>query len=135
MDDYGHHPTAINATLKSLREFHPGRRLVVDFIPHTYSRTEALLDEFAGCFADAEVLLLHPVYASAREIYRGGVTGRDLWELAAYLRDGKMTLYCEDLDAAAAQLMSILRPGDLFLTMGAGNNRPLGFRVLKELSR
>jgi UDP-N-acetylmuramate--alanine ligase len=134
MDDYAHHPTAIATTLKGLKAFHPGRRLVVDFMPHTYSRTAALLEEFAGSFADADVLLLHPIYASAREKYDGSVTGRVLWEKAYSFRAGRPTLFCETLDEAREELSGILAAGDLFITLGAGNNRPLGPRILKELS-
>ncbi len=132
MDDYAHHPTAISTTLKGLRDFHPDRRLVVDFMPHTYSRTAALIDDFAASFGDVEVLILHPIYASAREEYDGSVSGLKLWEKASDLRPGKQTLYCNTFDEAAAELSDILRPGDLFVTLGAGNNRPLGPRILKE---
>jgi len=134
MDDYAHHPTAIATTLKGLKAFHPDRRLVVDFMPHTYSRTAALLEDFAGSFSDADVLLLQPIYASAREKYDGSVTGRILWEKASASRGGRTTLYCENLEEAHEELKGILEPGDLFLTLGAGNNRPLGQRIFKELS-
>ncbi len=135
MDDYAHHPTAIATTLKGLKAFHPDKRLVVDFMAHTYSRTAALLEEFAGSFSDADVLLLHPIYASAREVYDGTVTGRVLWEKTSDCRPGRETLYCETLDEAEKELAGILQSGDLFITLGAGNNRPLGARILKELSR
>jgi UDP-N-acetylmuramate--alanine ligase len=135
MDDYGHHPTAIAVTLKGIREFHPERRLVVDFMPHTYSRTAALFEDFAGCFDDADLLLLHPIYASAREVNSGGVTGLQLFERSKELRKTKPTYYCDTLDDAVKTLRSILRPGDLFLTLGAGNNRSLGPDILKEFSR
>ncbi len=134
MDDYAHHPTAIATTLKGLRDFYPDKRLVVDFMAHTYSRTAALLEEFAGSFTDADVLLLHPIYASAREVYDGTVTGRVLWEKTADYRPGRETLYCETLEEAEIKLAGILQSRDLFITLGAGNNRPLGARILKELS-
>ena len=76
MDDYGHHPTAIRTTLRGLKEFYPRRRLAVSFMSHTYSRTASLLDEFASSLDDADMVVLHKVYASAREEYRGGVTGK-----------------------------------------------------------
>ena len=134
MDDYAHHPTAIVTTLAGLRAFHPGRRLIVDFMPHTYSRTAALLDEFSDSFSDADVLLLHPIYSSAREKYDGSVDGRILWEKTSASRGGRPTLYCETLDEAERELADILKPKDLFITLGAGNNRPLGPRILKEFS-
>lgn len=134
MDDYAHHPTAISTTLKGLKAFYPDRRLIVDFMPHLFSRTAALLDDFAGSFGDADVLILHPIYASAREKNDGSVTGRILWEKAASRRSGRQTLYCETLDEAAGELSGILQPDDLFITLGAGNNWPLGRRILKEIS-
>ena len=76
MDDYAHHPTALRTTLAGLKEFYPGRRIVADFMSHTYSRTEALLEQFAEAFGDADLLILHEIYASAREaVGRGHRTG------------------------------------------------------------
>lgn len=135
MDDYAHHPTAIRTTLKGIRAFHPDRRLVVDFMPHTYSRTAALMEEFASSFEDADVLILHPIYASAREAYNGTVSGLELWEKASTNRPDKETLYCKTLDEAAVEISGILSRGDLFITLGAGNNRPLGQRFLKETTK
>ena len=134
MDDYAHHPTAIAATLGGLKDFHPQRRLVVDFMPHTYSRTAAMLDEFAAAFHHADLLILHPIYASAREVSRGGVRGEDLKDRAESLRHGRITLFHSTLDESRGFLGSELRPGDLFITLGAGNNWPLGRRILQELA-
>ena len=134
MDDYGHHPTAIRATLAGLRAAYPGRRLLVSFMSHTSSRTAALLEEFASAFEDADIVCFHKIYASAREDYSGGVTGRTLFERAQALRarrPGGVGLYYieEPLDAAPL-LGELLRPGDLFLTMGAGDNWRLGQALL-----
>ncbi|MDR1420841.1 MAG: UDP-N-acetylmuramate--L-alanine ligase [Treponema sp.] len=124
MDDYGHHPTAIAATLEGLREFYPDRRIVASFMSHTYSRTAALLDDFAASFKNADLVFLHKIYGSAREHYSGGVDGRVLYEKTASLRDG--VIYAEEpLDAVEA-LKAMLKEGDLFITMGAGNNWILG---------
>ncbi len=79
IDDYAHHPTAVRTTLEGIRRFYPGRRILVDFMSHTYSRTRALLGEFGACFAAADVVLLHRIYASARERNESGITGRDLY--------------------------------------------------------
>jgi UDP-N-acetylmuramate--alanine ligase len=124
MDDYGHHPTAIQTTLEGLKAFYPRRRLVVSFMSHTYTRTAALLDEFAASFETADVVFFHKIYASAREAYHGGVTGKTLWEKTQALR-GEAYYVDEPLDAAEP-LKKTLRAGDLFLTLGAGNNWPLG---------
>lgn len=129
MDDYGHHPTAIRSTLEGIRAFHPDRRLVVDFAPHTYSRTRTLLGDFAGCFEAADMVVLHRIYASARETDAGGITGRDL--LREVSTRHPHTEYFEEPMDAVPFLRGALRPGDLFVTMGAGDNWKLG----RELHR
>ncbi|MDR2258939.1 MAG: UDP-N-acetylmuramate--L-alanine ligase [Treponema sp.] len=129
MDDYGHHPTAIKTTLEGLKAFYPRRRLVVSFMSHTYTRTAALLDEFAAAFEKADVVFFHKIYASAREVYHGGVTGKTLWEKTKALR-GEVYYIDEPLDAAEP-LKKMLKPEDLFLTLGAGNNWPLGEQLFQ----
>jgi UDP-N-acetylmuramate--alanine ligase len=129
MDDYGHHPTAIRTTLEGLRDFYPGRRLVVSFMSHTYTRTAALLDEFASSFEMADVVILHRIYASAREAYTGGVTGLTLFEKTRERH--KEVYYRENPEDAGDLLKGLLGPGDLFLTMGAGDNWKLGKILLK----
>jgi UDP-N-acetylmuramate--alanine ligase len=124
MDDYGHHPTAIRTTLEGLREFYPSRRIILSFMSHTYTRTAALLDQFAASFEKADTVILHKIYGSAREAYQGGVTGRTLFEKTESLR--KNVHYTEEHLDAVELLKGILRPGDLFLTMGAGDNWKLG---------
>ncbi|MGA2765475.1 MAG: UDP-N-acetylmuramate--L-alanine ligase [Spirochaetia bacterium] len=129
MDDYGHHPTAVRSTLEGIKRFHPGRRLIVDFMSHTYSRTRSLLHEFGTCFSSADIVILHRIYASAREPNEGGISGRDLFLEVA--RHHGNVRYFEDPHEAAPFLMSELRPGDLFVTMGAGDNWKLGREVLR----
>ncbi|MDR1588010.1 MAG: UDP-N-acetylmuramate--L-alanine ligase [Treponema sp.] len=135
MDDYGHHPTAIKKTLEGLRAFYPRRRLVVSFMPHTYTRTAALLDEFASSFRDAGLLALHKIYASARESYSGGVTGETLFERvknldpSAGFRAAERVFYFEEPMDSFDFLKKNLKPGDLFITVGAGNNWPLGLEL------
>jgi UDP-N-acetylmuramate--alanine ligase len=128
MDDYGHHPTAIDATLEGLRRFYPKRRLVVDFMSHTYSRTRLLLHEFGTCFSRADIVVLHRIYASAREPNEGGITGRDLFNEVS--RHHTNVRYFDDPREAIPFLMSELRSGDLFITMGAGDNWKLGRELL-----
>jgi UDP-N-acetylmuramate--alanine ligase len=127
MDDYGHHPTAIRTTLEGLKAFYPRRRLVVSFMSHTYTRTAALLDRFAASFEKADVVFFHKIYASARELYHGGVNGKTLYEKTRALR-GEVYYVDEPLDAVEP-LKKTLRAGDLFLTLGAGNNWPLGEKL------
>jgi UDP-N-acetylmuramate--alanine ligase len=133
MDDYGHHPTAIKATLEGLKEFYPRRRLVVSFMSHTYTRTAALLDDFAASLLAADILFLHKIYGSARETYSGGVTGVVLFEktrdLFADSHRGDCVSYVEEPEAADTELKRLLKPGDLFITMGAGDNWQLGKKL------
>ncbi|MDR2661686.1 MAG: UDP-N-acetylmuramate--L-alanine ligase [Treponema sp.] len=134
MDDYGHHPTAIKATLQGLKEFYPLRRLVVSFMSHTYTRTAALLDDFAASLLPADRVVLHKIYGSARETYSGGVTGAVLFEKTRELfeasRRGGCVYYVEEPEEAAGELKNLLKPGDLFITMGAGDNWRLGKKLL-----
>jgi UDP-N-acetylmuramate--alanine ligase len=134
LDDYGHHPTEIRATLEGCRSFYPGRRLVVDFMPHTYSRTRALLPQFAECFGAADLVFLHRVYASARESAQepgGEDLGRSLFrEVSA--RHPAVRYHEQPLQAVGA-IAGELEPGDLFVTMGAGDNWKLGRALLARL--
>ncbi|MDR2403925.1 MAG: UDP-N-acetylmuramate--L-alanine ligase [Spirochaetaceae bacterium] len=123
MDDYGHHPTAVKTTLAGLREFYRDRRLVVSFMSHTYTRTAALLDEFAASLGAADLVILHKIYPSAREEYHGGVTGESLFEKTrVYTR----AVYYKEPEDALEPLKGMLVPGDLFVTLGAGDNWKLG---------
>ena len=134
MDDYGHHPTAIKTTLEGLRSFYPERRLVVSFMSHTYTRTAALLGEFAASFADADVLFLHKIYASARESFSGSINGKTIYDSVKNLGKPNEVYYTDDPMDAFEPLKKILKGGDLFLTMGAGNNWPLGVRLHEHFS-
>ena len=130
MDDYGHHPTAVKTTLQGLKEFYPRRRLVISFMSHTFTRTATLFDEFASCFNDADLILLHKIYASAREVYKGGVTGRTLFEKTKE-NYGERVLYAEEVDEGFELMKGILKSGDLFITMGAGDNWRLGKKLFE----
>jgi len=137
MDDYGHHPTAVRETIRGVRDFWTSRRLVVDFMPHLYSRTKALFNEFAACLDEADAVVMHDIYASAREVPDGSVSGEALFEETrkrrASLGAGPTWYFERPMDAAQA-LERELRPGDLFLTMGAGDNWKLGEALLGRLS-
>ncbi len=130
IDDYGHHPTAIKTTLAGLREFYPGRRLVVDFMSHTYSRTAALIESFADSFSSADEVILHKIYASARETPDGSVSGESLFEKTK--RRHRNVKYFEEVLDARDYLSKSLKKGDLFVTMGAGDNWRLGEAVLDD---
>lgn len=130
LDDYAHHPSAIQLTLAGFREFYPNRRIVVDFMSHTYSRTEALLEDFAQSFQDADLVLINKIYASARET-KGKVDGKTLYEACA--QHHPHVLYFDEYEEALPFLLKELRTGDLFITMGAGNNWQLGRALLNAL--
>ena len=129
MDDYGHHPTEIATTLRGLKEFY-GRRLVLSFMSHTYTRTAALFDEFASSLEYADILVLHKIYGSAREVYTGGITGLSLYEKVK-TKMGEAVFYSEEVLDAVHTLKDILKPGDLFITMGAGDNFKLGQKLFE----
>ena len=118
VDDYAHHPTEIHATLRAARSSHPGRRLVAVFQPHLYSRTRDFAAEFGEALAAADVVFLTDVYA-AREQPIEGVTGTMIADPARAA--GADVRYVPDREEIVGAVSAELRPGDLCLTMGAGN--------------
>ncbi len=125
MDDYAHHPTAIETTLAGLRSFFPKKRIIVDFMPHTYSRTSALMEEFSNSFENADIVILNKIYASAREKSNNFENlDKEFFEKTAS-NHGKVFYYHEPEDAGDF-LKKELKKGDLFITMGAGDNWKLG---------
>ena len=131
VDDYGHHPTEIQVTLEAVNRSWPGRRKVVVFQPHRYTRTQALLEEFARSFSNSDVLLVLPIYA-ASEAPIAGVTAS---ALGARIRaHGHRDVACLDsLDACVERLADRLEPGDLLLTLGAGDVYRVGEQILERL--
>ena len=127
VDDYGHHPTEIRATLAAARECGYNRIHVV-FQPHRYTRTRDLLDQFGGAFADADTLTILPIYAASEQPIEG-VSGA---LLAEKIQQPKAQ-YVADFPAAIASLLAVAAPGDLVLTLGAGNVSQLGPQILAAL--
>ena len=132
VDDYAHHPTEIAATLAAARRHYPDRRLVVAFQPHTYSRTKAFLPDFARALAGADLVVVTEIYAS-RETDTLGVSGADIVDMAQILSAGKIH-FASDLDETTDWLLAHLRPGDLLLTLGAGDIWKVADSVLAVLS-
>ncbi len=130
MDDYGHHPTEITKTLAGIKAFYPERRLVVDFMSHTYSRTKALLADFARSFGAADEVILHQIYASAREVKLPGISGEKLFQEVAK-HHARVKYFHMVLDALP-YLTAGLKKGDLLITMGAGNNWELVKRLYEK---
>lgn len=118
IDDYGHHPEEIKATLQAAREFFPKRRIWCVFHPHTFTRTKALLSEFAQSFEDADNVIVLDIYGSAREV-QGGVHSKDLVELAKkYHRNVE---YIATIPEVVEYLSDKISKEDLIIAMGAGN--------------
>ena len=130
MDDYAHHPTELRATIAAARERFPDRRLVGLFQPHTYSRTLYLLDEFRTCFEELDVLLILETYA-AREPIAAGMSAEDL---AREVTRPKAR-FVATFDEAASAVLEILRPDDVFFTLGAGDVNEVGPTVLAGLRK
>jgi UDP-N-acetylmuramate--alanine ligase len=122
-DDYAHHPGELAATIEAVRTTNP-QRLVVAFQPHTYTRTKALFDDFVRQLQKADVVILAEIYA-ARERNTIGISSRDLQEQIPG------SVYCETLPEVTACLKQIARPGDVILTIGAGDIYRAGEALLK----
>jgi len=127
VDDYGHHPTEIRATLAAAREC-GHRKIHVVFQPHRYSRTKDLIGEFATAFRDADTVFVLPIYA-ASETPISGVTAENL---AARI-EGPKVQYVPDFPAAVAAVSAQAREGDLILTLGAGSVSQLAPQILTTL--
>jgi UDP-N-acetylmuramate--alanine ligase len=119
VDDYGHHPRELAATIEALRASWPDRRLVLAFQPHRYTRTRDLLDDFAIVLAEVDALLLTEVYAAGET----PIVGADGRALARAIRSrGQVEpVFVEDVEELPDVLPGMLRPGDLLLTCGAGS--------------
>jgi UDP-N-acetylmuramate--alanine ligase len=119
VDDYGHHPTELAATIAAARGAWPNRRLVVVFEPHRYTRTHALLDDFAQVLSAVDALVLTNVY-SAGETPLAGADGKSLAR-AVRVRGSVEPIFIEELGELPAVLTQILRADDVVLTLGAGS--------------
>jgi UDP-N-acetylmuramate--alanine ligase len=119
VDDYGHHPTEVAATLDAVRQGWPARRLVLAFQPHRYTRTRDLLDDFGRVLGECDVLLVTEVYA-AGEAPIAGADGRAICR-AVRSRGHVEPVFVEHVDELADSLRGVLHDGDVVLTMGAGN--------------
>jgi len=133
IDDYGHHPTEVLATLQAARDFY-ARPLTVVFQPHRYSRTQQLGGEFGACFSPAERVIITQLY-SAFETPIEGVSGRIVFDAARAALPDKEILWAEDLDEARELVLRLVKPGEALVTMGAGDVTRLGPMVLEELRK
>lgn len=131
VDDYGHHPTEITATLSAAKNGSNGRRTVVIFQPHRYSRTKELMAEFALCFNNADVLYVTDIYAASEKPLEG-ITAETLVEnIKKY--GHKNANYIGDVETAADKVIGNLQAGDLVITLGAGTITRLSDEILEKL--
>ncbi len=128
IDDYAHHPTEIEATITAAKNY-PHKELWVCFQPHTYTRTKALLPEFAEALAGSDHIILADIYA-AREKNTVGVSSEDLRKLIS--EKGTDAIFLPTFDEIEAYLKSHVKPGDLLITMGAGNVVEIGENLLNQ---
>jgi UDP-N-acetylmuramate--alanine ligase len=129
VDDYGHHPTEIRATLAAAREC-GHRRIHVLFQPHRYSRTKDLIEEFSGAFKDSDTVTVLPIYAASEEPIPG-ITAENL---AARI-SGPQVHFAPDFSSAIAAVSAQAGEGDLVLTLGAGSVSQLGPQILATLEK
>lgn len=131
VDDYGHHPTEILATLSAAKNSAGGRRSVVVFQPHRFSRTQELMDEFALAFNNADVLYVLDIYAASEDPIDGITADVLTNNIRKY--GHKNAHYLGDIDTAAEKVVPNLMSGDLVITLGAGNVTRLSEEILNRL--
>jgi UDP-N-acetylmuramate--alanine ligase len=131
IDDYGHHPTEIRATLAAARQC-GFRKIHVIFQPHRYTRTRDLMDEFAGAFEGADSLFVLDVYAASEKPI-DGITGE---ALARRISDNgnRVASYAGSFADAVSSVTAVAQEGDMILTLGAGSVSHLGPSILESLS-
>jgi UDP-N-acetylmuramate--alanine ligase len=129
IDDYAHHPTEVRATLAGARSRYPGRRIIAVFQPHTFSRTALYAREFAAALSEADIAVVTDIYA-AREPDLGTVHARDIVGDIG----GARGVYGGTLDATIDDLVRRIQPGDVVLTLGAGDITTVGPTVLRHLA-
>ncbi|MCJ7656315.1 MAG: UDP-N-acetylmuramate--L-alanine ligase [Candidatus Atribacteria bacterium] len=132
IDDYAHHPTEIKATLSSLRSSWQNRRIIAVFQPHRYSRTKLLAEKFGKAFFDADCVIVNDIY-SANELPISGISGETIFREIKknYHRQIK---YLPSKDNILSYLYEMIQPGDIIITMGAGDIWTVGQELAKQLN-
>jgi UDP-N-acetylmuramate--alanine ligase len=129
IDDYGHHPTEIRATLAAARQCGFGKIHVI-FQPHRYTRTRDLMDEFASAFKDADSVVVLDIYAASEPPIEG-ITSQAL--VRQISEQGKAAAYASSFADGVAKVAAAAQPGDMILTLGAGSVSQLGPMILAKL--
>ncbi|MBW1768426.1 MAG: UDP-N-acetylmuramate--L-alanine ligase, partial [Deltaproteobacteria bacterium] len=133
LDDYGHHPTEISAVLETARECWPEKRIIVIFQPHRYSRTKALFDRFVISFNLADILIVAPLYPAGEHPIQGVHAE---WLYRGIKEHGhKEVILCHSHDDILQTLLRLIRPGDVAMTLGAGDIHHVGDELLKRLEK
>lgn len=133
IDDYGHHPAEIAATVACARAVYPGRRIVMAFQPHRFSRTQALFGDFCQCFAGVGKLFLSEIYPAGEKPIPG-INGQGLAQGIRQVSDLD-TVFVADVNDMADAVLPSLCPGDIFITQGAGSITRVGPKVLASMSK
>jgi UDP-N-acetylmuramate--alanine ligase len=131
MDDYGHHPTEIMATLTAIRESYPDKRIIVAFQPHRYTRTRGLFDEFTRSFYQSDILIVLPIYA-ASETPIEGVDSKTLCE-GIKAHGHRDVSFAPDFNQALSMITHKATEGDMVITLGAGDIYTLGEKLVEIL--
>ena len=133
-DDYAHHPTAIQATLKMLRQEYPDRRIWCLYEPHQVSRTQALMDYYARSFQLADRVLIAPVYAAREKLDAEPVeTSKEL--VRRILLHNAAVSFSSSLDQMLSTLETEAQSGDIIITMGAGEINRIHHELNRRLQR
>ncbi len=131
MDDYGHHPTEVMATLTAVRESYPDKRLIVVFQPHRYTRTQGLFDEFTRSFYQSDILMVLPIYAASEEPIPGVNSEKLVESIKAH--GHKEAIFAPDFTQALSMITHKAKQGDMVLTLGAGDVYTLGEQLVEIL--
>ncbi len=131
MDDYGHHPTEIRATLEAVRKSYSDKRIVVLFQPHRYTRTKELFDDFTRSFYRSDILILLPIYAASEKKIKG--VNSEKLQQGIRSHGHKDVTYAADFDEALSILTKTIKKNDLILTLGAGDIYTLGEKLVETI--
>ena len=127
-DDYGHHPTEVRAVLQAFRERYPSQKLVVFFQPHRFSRTQHSWHDYTTCFVGADQVLLTDIYPAGE----APIPGISSEKLVQEIKHEHVQHFIRD-EASSQKIKNMLKPGDVFITLGAGDGWKLGMEVLNSL--